>query len=72
MVSSVFPVFLYCTGYVHYRNIVTHHAEDGSGVGSTIIAGRALHFLIEILLCSCGHSRAMTKARWDAGLYPII
>lgn len=22
-----------------YRNIVTHHAEDGSGVGSAIIAG---------------------------------
>lgn len=25
-----------------YRNIVTHHAEDGSGVGSAIIAGKLL------------------------------
>jgi len=24
------------------KNIVTHHAEDGSGVGSAIIAGRSL------------------------------
>ena len=24
------------------RNIVTHHAEDGSGVGSAIIAGKLL------------------------------
>ena len=25
------------------RNIVTHHAEDGSGVGSAIIAGKTLN-----------------------------
>lgn len=58
-------------------NIVTHHAEDGSGVGSAIIAGQSTSFII--------HERsspqnlrfhltfslliAMTKIRKDAGLY---
>lgn len=49
------------------RNILTHHAEDGSGVGSAIIACEWRqyeahnHFLIPVV--------AMTKKRRDAGLY---
>jgi len=31
------------------KNIVTHHAEDGSGVGSAIIAGRSLYSNTEAL-----------------------
>ena len=30
------------------RNIVTHHAEDGSGVGSAIIAGSCFEHIIHI------------------------
>ena len=30
------------------RNIVTHHAEDGSGVGSAIIAGSCFEFIVHI------------------------
>lgn len=30
------------------RNIITHHAEDGSGVGSAIIAGSCFEFIIYI------------------------
>ena len=32
-----------------FRNIVTHHAEDGSGVGSAIIAGQLHTFSIGII-----------------------
>lgn len=31
---------------INCRNIVTHHAEDGSGVGSAIIAGESSHALL--------------------------
>jgi len=38
-------IFKLLTNVFHFRycrNIVTHHAEDGSGVGSAIIAGKLL------------------------------
>jgi hexokinase len=46
------------------KNIVTHHAEDGSGVGSAIIAGEytACVSWLELMI-------AMTKARKDAGFF---
>ena len=28
---------------MHFSNIVTHHAEDGSGVGSAITAGKSFY-----------------------------
>lgn len=31
-----------CSPRETYSNIITHHAEDGSGVGSAIIAGMSL------------------------------
>ena len=34
------------------RNIITHHAEDGSGVGSAIIAGSCFGFIIYIQIYS--------------------
>ena len=71
MGSSPYPCFALLI-HAGYRKIVTHYAEDGSGIGSTIIAGRALHFLIEILLYSHGHPKVITKARWDAGLYHTV
>lgn len=42
------------------RNIVTYHAEDGSGVGAAVIAGRCLQFILEI---DPDPSLAMTKLR---------
>ena len=42
------------------RNIVTYHAEDGSGVGAAVIAGRFLLFIPEI---DPDPSLAMTKLR---------
>jgi hexokinase len=52
-------------------NIITHHAEDGSGVGSAIIAGK----LMTAYLGLCAHLTsfaAMTKIRKDAGLYAHV
>jgi hypothetical protein len=52
------------------RNIVTYHAEDGSGVGSAIIAGELAHaacfYLLHLIMTSFP---GMTKIRKDAGLY---
>lgn len=48
------------------RNIRTHHAEDGSGVGSAIIAGK---YESAQYRSSSDHDLAMTKTRKDAGLY---
>ena len=52
------------------RNIVTHHAEDGSGVGSAIIAGKILNENTNcpFFLLTNAHL-AMTKQRKDAGLF---
>jgi hypothetical protein len=55
---------------------VTHHAEDGSGVGSAIIAGEWCTKSIAGLFTDFWHVRsfvpAMTKIRKDAGLYPDV
>jgi hypothetical protein len=50
------------------RNIVTHHAEDGSGVGAALIAGTypARSRSQRVLTRS---ATAMTKIRKDAGIY---
>lgn len=40
---QILVIFKLLTNVFHFRycrNIVTHHAEDGSGVGSAIIAGK--------------------------------
>ena len=42
------------------RNVVTYHAEDGSGVGAAVIAGRFLLFIPEF---DPDPSLAMTKLR---------
>lgn len=48
---------------------MTHHAEDGSGVGSAIIAGESTLFR-DIPAARYDLSlAAMTKIRKDAGLY---
>ncbi len=52
------------------RNIVTYHAEDGSGVGSAIIAGEQSMTSHMWLLPT--FSPAMTKIRKDAGLYAHV
>ena len=52
------------------RNIITHHAEDGSGVGSAIIAGSCVSdssYIIDWFSTYLG--LAMTRKRKDAGLY---
>jgi hypothetical protein len=47
---------------------MTYHAEDGSGVGSAIIAGTSPSQVHNVVLTL--HSfLAMTKIRKDAGLY---
>jgi hypothetical protein len=61
----------------HCRNIVTHHAEDGSGVGSAIIAGESSNASLVDHNVTTGFTAddflfrhvAMTKARKDAGQY---
>jgi hypothetical protein len=40
--ASHFRPDLAANAYPPRRNIITHHAEDGSGVGSAIIAGTLL------------------------------
>jgi len=52
-------------------NIITHHAEDGSGVGSAIIAGKSTTTCIRVVRTSDGFT-AMTKIRKDAGLYANV
>lgn len=52
-----------------FSNIVTHHAEDGSGIGSAIIAGKLLNSLL-YLESVLTPSLAMTKKRKEDGLYP--
>lgn len=54
-------------GYI--RNIITHHAEDGSGVGSAIIAGAIWLHSASTLLLSDPLPAAMTKIRKDKGQY---
>jgi hexokinase len=55
------------------KSIITHHAEDGSGVGSAIIAG-----LLSLMLffwgggLTPGRLAAMTKIRKEAGLYTNV
>jgi hexokinase len=53
------------------RNIVTHHAEDGSGVGSAIIAGMFvfLSFASRKLILV---QTAMTQARREGALDPHV
>ena len=53
------------------RNIVTHHAEDGSGVGSAIIAGKILNenTICPFFFLLTNAHLAMTKQRKDAGLF---
>lgn len=51
------------------RKIVTYHAEDGSGIGSAIVAGLSLYLLWVYMLIDL---TAMTKARKDAGLYATV
>lgn len=55
------------------RNITTYHAEDGSGVGSAIIAGLLLFlsWILPDVLIFLLHT-AMTKKRKDAGVYPDL
>ena len=67
-------------------NIITHHAEDGSGVGSAIIAGTCLFFSslflipssLLYLLFTAGtldwydFFAAMTKIRKDKNIYPNV
>ncbi|KAG8776228.1 hexokinase A [Serendipita sp. 397] len=50
------------------KNIVTHHAEDGSGVGAAIIAGEDSKLPLP-LDPKLRNDIAMTKARKDAGKY---
>ncbi|OXG97750.1 hypothetical protein C369_07416 [Cryptococcus neoformans A5-35-17] len=47
------------------RKIVTHHAEDGSGVGSAIIAGKFIPCTVDFT----DHPTAMTKVRKEAGVF---
>lgn len=50
----------------NHSNIVTYHAEDGSGVGSAIIAGSYLRRLsCSVSLCSCyfSHDEAQEGCR---------
>ena len=49
------------------KNIVTHHAEDGSGVGSAIIAGK--RSIDELAASQLIGSAAMTKARKEKGYF---
>jgi hypothetical protein len=51
------------------RNIVTYHAEDGSGVGSAIIAGACGVSLGLPMRPLTPFFIAMTKSRKDKGLY---
>lgn len=54
------------------KKIVTHHAEDGSGVGSAIIAGASLQYLFCVdakTNFSFSFFLAMTKARKDSGFF---
>jgi hypothetical protein len=55
------------------RNITTHHAEDGSGVGSAIIAGASKDIVLTSLICwlmlFATLPLAMTKKRKDAGYF---
>lgn len=53
------------------RNIVTHHAEDGSGVGSAIIAGESV-IAVHLTLLPKFLPIAMTKLRKDAGLFSHV
>ncbi|KAG8805570.1 hexokinase A, partial [Serendipita sp. 399] len=54
------------------KKIVTHHAEDGSGVGAAIIAGEVQISLRARPEFALNIDIAMTKARKDAGKYPDL
>lgn len=53
------------------RNIVTYHAEDGSGIGSAIVAG-AFPLTCFPLTRTDAWAPAMTKLRKEANLYPNL
>lgn len=60
----------------HRRNIVTHHAEDGSGLGSAIIAGQCADqpYTASLLIQASARpqSTAMTQSRKEAGHFPHL
>ena len=56
---SVLGVGLDAENFPSYRQVVTHHAEDGSGVGSAIIAGKllALRLLDDVANARASHDQ---------------
>lgn len=62
--------FLISDRLKHCRNIVTYHAEDGSGVGSAIIAGMQLSSIASSDCLTV--SAAMTKIRKENGLFAHV
>lgn len=56
-----------------HSNIITHHAEDGSGVGSAIIAGKCFAYTWSRPFAdSVCFYVAMTKFRKEAGKYAHV
>ena len=68
-VSCLIIILFWIVDHVADSNIITHHAEDGSGVGSAIIAGEWIIHPTHVITDSVA---AMTKKRRDAGLYPNV